>query len=130
MESQTHENVLAALHGEAFAHARYTLFANAARESGDDRLAAMFEGLASVELLEHFAELAELVGLVGSDVDNIRVAIEDENSEVEEIYPRFARLARAAGDVAAAERFAEIAEDEREHERTLEEALERHEVPA
>ena len=75
-------------------------------------------------------ELAELVGLVGTDADNIRTALQDENLEVEVRYPEFAEQARVAGHEAVAERFAEMAEDEREHERTLEEALERLEVPA
>jgi len=130
MEAQTNENVFAALHGEAFAHARYLLFAAAARKRGSDRLASMFEGIAAVELQEHFAELAELAGLVGTDADNLRAAIQDENGEVEWTYPKFADEARAAGEVAVAERFAEMAEDEREHEKTLEQALESLEVPA
>lgn len=130
MDSQTHENVLAALQGEAFAHARYVLFAAAARRQGEERLASMFEGIAAVELHEHFAELAELVGLAGTDADNIRAAIQDENLEVEAKYPQFAEQARGAGHVVIAELFEEMAEDEREHERTLEQALERLEVPA
>jgi rubrerythrin len=130
MDAQTHENVLAALRAEAFAHARYLMFASAARKRGSQRLASMFEGIAAVELQEHFAELAELAGLVGTDGDNIRAAIPDENLEVEETYPRFAVQARAAGELEVAERFAEMADDEREHEKTLEQALERLEVPA
>jgi rubrerythrin len=130
MDAQTHENLLAALHGEAFAHARYLVFAAAARKRGSDRLASMFEGIAAVELQEHFAELAELAELVGADEDNIRTAIQDENLEVEWTYPKFADQARAAGEVAVANRFAEMAEDEREHEKSLELALERLEVPA
>ena len=130
MDAQTHENVLAALHGEAFAYARYRLFANAARKRGDDRLASMFDGIASAELNEHFAELAELAGLVGTDVDNIRAALQDEDEEVESRYPEFAKHARSVGEVAVAERFEEIVEDEREHEKTLEQALERLVVPA
>jgi rubrerythrin len=130
MDAQTHENVLAAMHGEAFAHARYLLFAAAARKRGSERLASMFEGIAAVELQEHFAELAELAELVGTDVDNVRIAIEDENLEVEETYRRFAEKARAAGEITVAERFDEMAEDEREHEKTLEQVLERLEVPA
>ena len=130
MDAQTYDNVVAALHGEAYAHARYLLFAATARKGGDERLASMFEGIAAVELLEHFAELAELAGLVGADADNLRSAIRDENLEVEEMYPRFAEQARAFGALAVAERFEEIAEDEREHEKTLEQALERLEVPA
>jgi rubrerythrin len=129
MDAQTYENVLAAMHGEAFAHARYLLFAAAARKRGDERLASMFEGIAAVELQEHFTELAALADLVGTDSDNIRDAILDENLEVEETYPRFAAQARAAGELAVAERFEEIAEDEREHEKTLEQVLEGLEVP-
>jgi rubrerythrin len=130
MDAQTYENVLTAMRGEAAAHARYLLFAAAARKRGEDRLASMFEGIAAVELQEHFAELAELAGLVGTDADNIAAAIQDENLEVEATYPRFAEQARAAGELAVAERFEEMAEDEREHEKTLEQVLERLEVPA
>jgi len=130
MDAQTYENVLIAMRGEAVAHARYLLFAAAARKRGEERLASMFDGIAAVELQEHFAELAELAGLVGTDADNIGAAIHDENVEVEESYPRFAEQARAAGELAVAERFEEMAEDEREHEKTLEQALERLEVPA
>jgi rubrerythrin len=130
MDAQTYENVLAAMHGEAFAHARYLLFAAAARKRGEERLASMFDGIAAVELQEHFAELAELAGLVGTDAGNIRDAILDENREVEETYPRFADQAFAAGELAVAERFEEMAEDEREHEKSLELALEQLEVPA
>lgn len=130
LDPQTRDNLLAALHGEAFAYARYRLFAQAARESGDDRLAAMFEGIAEVELHEHFAELAELVGLSGSDAENLTAALTDENLEVEAMYPLFAKQAEAAGQDAVARRFAEIADDEREHAKALETALERLELPA
>jgi rubrerythrin len=99
------------------------VFAAAARRRGEEHLAAIFEGIAAVELQEHFAELAELAGLVGSDADNLRAAIQDENFEVEWKYPQFADQARAAGEVEVSERFAEMAEDERAHEKTLEGAL-------
>ncbi|HSC49333.1 MAG TPA: ferritin family protein [Gaiellaceae bacterium] len=129
MDEQTHDNLITALHGEAFAYARYRLFAAQAREEGDLDLAEMLEGLAAVELNEHFAELAELAGLVGGDLENLELALRDENLEVEETYPSFANQARAAGELAAAERFDEIRADELEHARTLETALERLVVP-
>jgi rubrerythrin len=129
MDPQTRANILTALHGEAYAHARYQLFAEAARLSGDDRLADMFEGIAAVELREHFHELAGLLGLVGADADNLAVAIQDESAEVEELYRSFAEQARKAGDDAAAARFEEIRGDEREHLKALETALERLELP-
>lgn len=130
MDTQTRANILSAMHGEAFAHARYTLFAAAAREAGDQKLAATFQGIASVELNEHFAELAELADLTGSDADNLSAAIQDESSEVEETYRNFAAQARSVGEDAVAARFDEIRGDELEHLRTLEAALERLEVPA
>ena len=129
MDVETRENLRAALHGEAFAYARYSLFARAAHEHGDERLSGLFTGLAEVELHEHFAELAELAGLVGSDADNLAAAIQDENEEVEAVYPTFAARARSAGETAVADRFVEIAGDEREHLKALEAALERIEVP-
>jgi rubrerythrin len=129
MDAQTRENIFTALHGEAFAHARYRLYAEAARRSGDDRLAAMMEGIAAVERQEHFQELAELVGLVGADSDNLKAAIQDEGAEVEELYRAFAEQARAAGEVTAADRPEEIRGDEREHLKALEGALEQLEVP-
>jgi Rubrerythrin len=130
MNTETRENVLAAMHGEAFAYARYTLFAAAARDVGDQKLAATLEGIASVELHEHFAELAELIGFVGSDADNLATAIQEESAEVEETYRAFAEQARAVGEQAAAARFDEICADELEHLKTLETAMEELEVPA
>jgi rubrerythrin len=130
MDSQTRDNVIVALHGEAFAHARYMLYAKAAREGGNDRLAATLEGIATVELSEHFDELAQLVGLVGTDVDNLRTVIQDEGAEVHEIYRAFAEQARLAGETEVAARFEEIRNDEREHLKTLEGAIEQLEVPA
>jgi rubrerythrin len=129
MDEKTHENLITALHGEAFAYARYRLFAAQAREEGDLDLAEMLEGIAAVELNEHFAELAELAGLVGGDAENVELALRDENTEVEVTYRAFARQARAADETAVAERFDEIRADELEHLRTLETALERLVVP-
>jgi len=130
MNEHTRENLRAALYGEGFAYARYKLFAAQAREEGDEPLARMFDGIAEVELREHFAELAELADLVGTSPDNLVAAIASENEEVEEIYPAFAAQASAAGAIAVAERFEEIRDDELEHLRALETALERLQVPA
>jgi rubrerythrin len=129
MNEETRANVMLALHGEAFAHARYRAFARAARESGNRDLAETLEGVACVELDEHFAELAELVGLAGADDDNLGCAIHDESEEVEVTYRLFAEQARSAGDDVVADRFDEIREDELAHLRALEGMLERLEVP-
>jgi|SRR5579885_1955527 len=130
MNTRTRANILAALHGEAFGYARYRLFAEAAREEGDGDLADMFEGIAKVELREHFWELAELLQLAGADADNLQTAIEDESREVAETSRIFADQARADGDEAAAVRFEEIRGDERAHLDALEVALERLVIPS
>jgi rubrerythrin len=130
MDIRTRENLLVALRGEAFAFARYKLMAARALEGGDADLAEMLEGIAAVELHEHFAELAELAELVGPDDVNLMTAIQDENEEVEQTYRVFAEEARAAGETAVAERFEEIRGDELDHGRTLETALERLVLPA
>ncbi len=124
MHTETRDHLLQALHGEAFAFARYMLFAEAARRNGHPALADLFERTAHTERFEHFAEEAELAGLVGCDEDNLREAIAGERYEVETMYPSFAQQAQLAGEAAAAERFAEIRNDESDHLAAFERALE------
>lgn len=115
MNSQTKNNLLTAMHSEAFAYVKYMLFAERARKNGRADLADLFESTAHVERFEHFAEEAELAGLVGSDEDNLRDAVAGESYEVDTMYGEFAQQARTAGDQAVADRFGEIRRDERGH---------------
>lgn len=120
----TREDILTAMRGEAFAYASYMLFADAARRNGRSEVADLFEATARTELLEHFAQQAGLVGLVGTDPDNLRSAIEGESHEIDVLYPSYAEHARAAGDLAAADRLEEIRRDELDHLEAFREALE------
>ena len=115
MNEQTRINLLNAMQGEAFAFAKYLLFAEQARKSGNADLAALFEQTAQVERLEHFAEEAVLAGFLGSDSENLRQAISGEAYEVDTMYREFAEQAEAAGENAAADRFREIRSDEAGH---------------
>jgi rubrerythrin len=123
LSPQTRENLLKAMHGEAFAYAKYMAYANQARKNGNTMLADLFEQTAKVERLEHFNEMAQLVGLVGTDIDNLKDAIQGETQETQTMYPHFAELARAAGDQAAADRFLEIGRDEKKHRMQFQDAL-------
>jgi rubrerythrin len=125
MDAKTRKNLLTSLHGEAFAFAKYMLFAEHARRAGRLELAKLFEQTARIELSEHFAEEAELVGLVRSDADNVRDAINGESYEIETMYREFAEQARATGDYAAAERFEEVRRDEMGHRDAFKVALQR-----
>lgn len=130
MDTTTSENLLAAMRGEAFAHAKYTLYAAQARRHGREALAELFEKTAEIELQEHFKEEAELVGLLGSDEDNLREAIGGESYEVETMYREFAEQAASAGETAAAERFVEVRSDELKHRELFEAALAEIATPA
>ena len=130
LHPQTMENLSTAMHGEAFAYVKYMLFADQARQEGNTELADLFEKTAKTERYEHFAEEAKLAGLVGSDADNLRNAIQGESYESTTMYREFAEKARAVGDVAAAERFEEIRHDEMTHRDAFQAALDKLTAPA
>jgi rubrerythrin len=115
LDKKTLDNLSAAMHGEAFAYAKYLLYAEHARKSGNKELAELFEKTANTERSEHFSEEAELAGLVGSDADNLKDAIKGESYEIDTMYLEFAQEAKVAGDAAAAARFHEIRNDEIGH---------------
>ncbi len=115
MNAKVREDLLTSMRGEAFAYAKYMLFARHAQRLGKLELARLFEKTAETELFEHFAEEAELADLVGADVDNLRDAIGGESYEIETMYREFAERARAVGDTAVAERFDEVRRDEVKH---------------
>jgi rubrerythrin len=114
-DQKTMDNLAIAMHGEAFAYAKYLLYAEHARKSGNAELADLFEKTAHTERFEHLAEEAQLAGLVRSDADNLRDAIKGECYEIDTMYLEFAQKAKLAGDTAAADRFEEIRHDEMGH---------------
>lgn len=128
VSEQTQKNLSTAMHGEAFAYAKYSLYAAQARHNGNEELARLFESAANTERLEHFAEEAHVADLVHGDAENLKDAIEGESYEVDTMYPGFAKEARAAGDDAPADRFEEIRRDEMKHRDAFKAALTKVEV--
>ena len=55
ISARTQENLSIAMHGEAFAYAKYLLYAEQAQKHGHPELARLFEDTAKVERLQHFA---------------------------------------------------------------------------
>jgi rubrerythrin len=123
LNQKTVENLSTAMHGEAFAYAKYMLYAHHARQNGDRELGDLFERTARTERFEHFAEEARLAGLVGSDADNLKDAIKGESYEVDTMYLNFSNEAAQAGDRAASERLGEIRKDEMKHRDAFKAAL-------
>ena len=67
ISARSRTNLLEAMRGEAFAFAKYKLFARQARKNGDNELADIFDKTADQEYMEHFMEQADLIELpVGS----------------------------------------------------------------
>jgi rubrerythrin len=120
---RTMRNLRTALRGEALAHAKYTLYADRARETGQPKLATLFDRTAEVERAEHFAEQANLAGLVRDSRTNLRNSIAGETDEGNRMYPQYARQAAAVGDTTAAELFKDTASDELAHARAFNKAL-------
>jgi rubrerythrin len=123
LNKNTIENLSTAMHGEAFAYAKYMLYAHQARQNGNAELANLFENFAKTERFEHFEEEAKIAGLVRNDADNLKDAIKGESYEVDKMYREFAEQAATAGDKAAADLFEEIRRDEMKHRDAFKAAL-------
>lgn len=121
----TQEHLKTAMHGEAFASAKYLLYADHARAHGNPEIADLFERTGQVERMEHFKEEADLAQMIGDDAANLRDAIAGESYEIDTMYREFAEQAYAAGDDAAGARFEEIRRDEMRHRDAFKAALEK-----
>jgi rubrerythrin len=119
---QVQADLTAAEFDEAFARASYTMFASQAANTGQSKLAELFAGIALVELQEHFAESANLSGLVRSNTDNLCASITAETDAVK-MYSRFAQEADNVGDHTVAMTFREIRDDEAGHIQSFKQAL-------
>jgi len=119
---ETEKNLNASFAGECQAFRRYHLFAEQAQKEGHPEIAELFSKIAHEEV-HHAVEEAELLGLVKSTKENLEAAIKGESYESGKMYPEFAATAEKEGNQAAAERFKEIAEDEKEHLRKYRETL-------
>ena len=123
--SATRDHLKTAMQGEAFAAAKYQLYGDHARKSGNSELAELFERTAKIERFEHLQEEADLARLVRDDAANLEDAIAGESYEINTMYREFAEQARSAGDAAAASLFEEIRRDEMGHRDAFKAALEK-----
>jgi rubrerythrin len=134
--SQTERNLVTAFVGESVARNRYTFFASQARKDGYMQIAQIFEETADQEqqhakrffkLLqggEVKIECAFPAGVIGSTLDNLKVAANGENEEWSSLYPSFAAKAREEDFKSVAIAFDLISVAEKEHERRFRALLE------
>lgn len=118
LQPSTSKDLVDAMKGEAFATLKYMAYADAARARGNIKLAELFDRIARIEREDHFAGHAKMVGLVGSDGDNLMDAIKGEDYEATTMYPKMAQRARTVGDKQAASHFRDVGSDEAQHRDT------------
>lgn len=127
--SQTEKNILTAFAGESQARNRYTLYAEKARDEGYEQIAAIFAETADQEKA-HAGRLYRLLqggeveivgafpaGKVETTEVNLHHAAAGEEYEETEMYPGFAKTARAEGFEPVAKIFEAIAVAERQHKK-------------
>ncbi len=129
--SQTANNLMHAFAGESQARNRYTYWASIAKKEGYVQIANIFEETANQEK-EHAKRLMKLMNedlkgesisvngefpvLMGTTLENLKLAAQGENEEWADMYPSFAKVADEEGFTKIANIFRSIAIAEKMHE--------------
>lgn len=114
--TKTEENLRKALAGESIARNKYTYFAQAARENGDEEVAFAFEQMAKNEMMHARFWFEQLYGKPGDTKTCLLQAARGEYDEWQDMYPSFAKQAREDGLEELATMFERVASIERSHE--------------
>jgi rubrerythrin len=122
-ENMTLKNLMAAFAGEAEANRKYTAYAKKAEKEGKFNAAKLFRAAADAETL-HALKHFEVVGKIGSTVDNLKDGIKGETYEYKEMYPPFVKQAEAEGNRAAVMSFTFAMKAEEVHAKLYQDALE------
>ncbi len=135
--TRTEQNLLASFAGESQARARYTLFAQKAKEEGYEQIAEIFLATAEQELshAKQFFSLLEggtveitaayPAGVVADTKTNLAEAAAGEREEWGELYESFGKIAQEEGFPQIANLYKLIAGVEKMHEQRYIKLLER-----
>jgi rubrerythrin len=104
MDEQTRTNLLQAMHEEAFAHAKFLLFAANAETAGEVEAAELLRRSAAAQE-EHFERMAEVYELTRTVVEDLGDAIA---TEVRTDYQAYAGQAHRVGEIEVARLFETI----------------------
>jgi rubrerythrin len=115
-DSITLRNLQTAFAAEAMAHLKYRYFAKLARAAGAPEVARLFEETAEQEVLHAFGHLDLLYPRDRTTPARaLALAVESEQHEYEEMYPKFRAEALAEGERLAAGEFDEQIGESAEH---------------
>ncbi len=120
--TKTEQNLMEAFAGESKARNKYTYFASVARKQGYIQIANIFEETANNEKEHAKIWFKQLEG-ISDTVENLMHAAEGENYEWTQMYPNFAKEAKAEGFDHISFLFDKVAEIEKEHEERYKEFL-------
>lgn len=136
MKKMTEQNLINAFGGESQAHMRYLHFANQAEKENYNNLARLFRAIAHAEYIhagDHYRELGHLDGGFvansmavfgpGDSKKNLKLAIEGETFEIEEMYPVYIDTAIFQNESGAQKTFEWAYSTEKLHKILFETAL-------
>jgi rubrerythrin len=101
----TMDNLKEAFAGESQANRKYLAFAKKADDEGYAQVAKLFRAAADAETVHAHAHLRVMKGVGGTD-ENLKEAISGETEEFKAMYPRMMEEAKAEGENAAHNSFA------------------------
>jgi rubrerythrin len=121
--TKTHDNLKTAFAGESQANRRYLYFARRADIEGYPDIGGLFRDTSEAETGHAFGHMDFLKEVgdpvtgvpIGDTEKNLKSAIEGETYEYTEMYPGFAKTARAEGLEEVAEWFETLARAEKSH---------------
>ncbi|MHA1685807.1 MAG: rubrerythrin family protein [Candidatus Heimdallarchaeaceae archaeon] len=114
MTKMTIKNLKAAFAGESQAAMKYTIFADVADKKGKKNVAKLFRAIAYAEQVHAKNHLRTLAG-INDTSENLEVAIDGENFEVEEMYPAYMAVAELQDHKQAQQSFRFAIEAEKIH---------------
>ncbi len=115
--SKTFKNLQNALEGELKASTRYEIYSQKARDDGFEQIGNIFEETSHNEK-EHAEIWLKIIdnGEIPYTLDNLKDAYGGETHEWTNMYPEYARTARAEGFNEVANLFERVANIERHHD--------------
>ena len=100
MRKMTQANLNNAYAEESMAHVRYTIYGEVAEREGKPNIARLFRAVAFSEKVHATNDSMEVGGIGHSD-RNLRMAVERETYDVEEVYPAYRAIAEIQGEKGA-----------------------------
>lgn len=115
-ESKTLENLKTAFANESAAMVRYEIFAEKAKQNGDEEISQVFRTTARNEKAHAQIWLGLIYGGIPEAADALEKAMHGENYEWTQMYKEYAETARQEGLDNIADLFEKVGDIEKEHE--------------